>query len=1357
MLDLLNSLDRTVALTLLGGVGLVLLLLLAVSIRNRIIAKMGVRNIPRRPAQSVLIVLGLTLSTVIIVSALVLGDTLSYSLSRQAVDAYGQIDEVLAPPLLGTLAQLGIQPGDDGELEETPDLLAGGITSVIALFADGLPGIDESRYQELRTAAEEEPLIDGVAPAILFPTIIRNRTTGQGEPYGFMMGVDEAFPQDFGMVAIDGSPVDPTSLRPGVGNLFDLSANLFAAAGSATQNLVTIAGGNGEGEAGGEGIDITELALGAAAIGGAMLSIAQDPIGQLPLSEDQPVDPNQVEGAPPPALGDVIDLDQIADQLGVDAQFLEEQLQNLGINPQALDPEAFTDQFLNLVNLNTLGQDIDDFLGQAGLELRQGEVYLSRTGAERLKAQRGDLLDIYVGPIPVPYRVAGIVDQAGPPAALAPVVVMDMAEAQRLLFMEGRINSVLISNQGDELEGLALTADVQKRLRVLALDEAAAANLMTLLREPELRPALDRSIRNAIEQNPFEADEDDNAFLASFSETVGSVLGVADFSSQLRTIQASLDTTEITPDLLEALASRPIQFWLTSIDTLPSDRILEIGEAVSQLSQLELVEPLSKEAILTVADVGGSFFSSIFWFFGFFSILCGILLIFMIFVMLAAERRSEMGMARAVGMQRRQLVQMFVTEGVLYDLVAAAVGLLLGLAVSYAMIGYIGNLFGNVADSLNDQIEVSNILNFRFQAAPTSLIIAYCIGVLLTFVVVTYSSIRVSRLNIVAAVRDLPEENFSRRISWFGRILRFLAGPALIGLGVWQIWDFDLQQINRLQLSSTALVIGIAFFLGWLLSWREVRTESRQRTVYSIIGLGLLIIWVTPWSRWIQGEGAIFDQDPVSVLLSFALSGPLILLGAILTVIFNADAFLWGINRLLGGIGALTPVLRTAIAYPLSTRFRTGMAMLLFALVITTVVIMAVVIQATQTVVTPSDERFAGFEIQVSYTLLSFFNRIDDLEAEIERATDFPTEQVAAVGRVSEANLQLSQVRVDGSTAGVTQYTNVRVAGINPGLASQLQQYYTFQMRAPGFESDEAIWEALRSRSDVAIVMPGLVRQSPEDESLSERLANIDDDDDFGGRDGGRFDRRYRLRNLPGVTLADDDLPPITLVATDNRENAPPPVDVRVIAVLDRNVPLLEREMLVNDRLLERLEGDEFVPDSFYIKVAEGASIEGIAEAVERTFTSGGLNATLLAETFAAGQSVARGVLRLFQGFLALGLLVGIAALGVISSRTVVERRQQVGMLRAIGYQPHMVALSFLLEASFIALGGILIGTITGIVLGQNIVGEFFVFIAGETIPIPWGQIGVILLLAYGASLLTTVLPAIQASRIYPAEALRYE
>lgn len=63
-------------------------------------------------------------------------------------------------------------------------------------------------------------------------------------------------------------------------------------------------------------------------------------------------------------------------------------------------------------------------------------------------------------------------------------------------------------------------------------------------------------------------------------------------------------------------------------------------------------------------------FARIFTLFCLFALSIGLLLIFLIFVLLAAERRAEMGMARAIGVQRGQLVLMFLFEGTIYDLIA---------------------------------------------------------------------------------------------------------------------------------------------------------------------------------------------------------------------------------------------------------------------------------------------------------------------------------------------------------------------------------------------------------------------------------------------------------------------------------------------------------------------------------------------------------------------------------------------------------------------------------------------------------------------------------------------------------------
>ena len=240
---------------------------------------------------------------------------------------------------------------------------------------------------------------------------------------------------------------------------------------------------------------------------------------------------------------------------------------------------------------------------------------------------------------------------------------------------------------------------------------------------------------------------------------------------------------------------------------------------------------------------------------------------------------------------------------------------------------------------------------------------------------------------------------------------------------------------------------------------------------------------------------------------------------------------------------------------------------------------------------------------------------------------------------------------------------------------------------------------------------------------------------------------------LEGVDPGSDTLPVTTI---ELRNNAGAVRSLQVIGVLEASFMMANSGVLVNEEVFTALDV-EAMETSWLVAVEEGADVRETAQALERAFISSGLDASVIADSFAQGQQITRGILQLFQGFMALGLLVGIAALGVISSRTVVERRQQVGMLRAIGYQPGMVALSFVLEGSFIALVGIGIGTAAGVLLGRNMLGEFFDLVNPGAFTLPWLEIGGILLLAYVFSLVTTILPAIQASRIYPAEALRYE
>jgi len=132
----------------------------------------------------------------------------------------------------------------------------------------------------------------------------------------------------------------------------------------------------------------------------------------------------------------------------------------------------------------------------------------------------------------------------------------------------------------------------------------------------------------------------------------------------------------------------------------------------------------------------------------------------------------------------------------------------------------------------------------------------------------------------------------------------------------------------------------------------------------------------------------------------------------------------------------------------------------------------------------------------------------------------------------------------------------------------------------------------------------------------------------------------------------------------------------------------------------------------------------------------------------------------LLMGFMGLGLVVGVAALGVISARSVVERRQQIGVLRAIGFQRGMVQLAFLLESSFIALTAIVVGSALGLTVARNVIADSADQPSYQGVlhfTAPWAELAIVFVLVFAAALLTTLAPAARAARVHPAEALRYE
>jgi putative ABC transport system permease protein len=125
--------------------------------------------------------------------------------------------------------------------------------------------------------------------------------------------------------------------------------------------------------------------------------------------------------------------------------------------------------------------------------------------------------------------------------------------------------------------------------------------------------------------------------------------------------------------------------------------------------------------------------------------------------------------------------------------------------------------------------------------------------------------------------------------------------------------------------------------------------------------------------------------------------------------------------------------------------------------------------------------------------------------------------------------------------------------------------------------------------------------------------------------------------------------------------------------------------------------------------------------------------------------------MQLLGGFVAVGLLIGVIALGVVMVRAVRERRRDIGTLRALGLSRGGARRAFLSEAGFLTVQG----TVVGAALGTVFAWRLSTGTSTRAFTVPWLPLVVLVAVALAASLLAAARPANQASKIAPAVALR--
>ncbi len=666
--------------------------------------------------------------------------------------------------------------------------------------------------------------------------------------------------------------------------------------------------------------------------------------------------------------------------------------------------------------------------------------------------------------------------------------------------------------------------------------------------------------------------------------------------------------------------------------------------------------------------------SQIFIVMSMFAIIAAVALIINIFVMMAEERKPEMGISRAIGMQRGDLTQSFMFEGVVYALLASIVGAFVGLIIALVMIALFSTVFGGEG--------IQWTLHFEW----VSLAIAACAGFLITMLTIIVASWRVSKLNIVRAIRDIPEPLLTKSEKRYIGV-----GIAAIAIGVL----LTLESFSSKQAASITAGPALAALGASLVAVRYVK----PRIPFTLSG-AFLIYWVIDPTDITE---ALFGEI-MSGIEMFIISGLVLVAGGVLVVMFNSDLLLEGLDRTFGKRKSLLPVFRAAISYPMNKKFRTGLTLFIFSLIMFTVVVIAMIASFQRESVDAIAQKFSG-----GFEILGFSMRDMTKDNITEGLDDLNGTLGAGVITRLEA----------ATTAPITLYPE----GGNESHAYTLVGFddtmlldggFSLQKRAEGYESDADVWAAISGNSNLAIIDGSVVPQM------------------YGPQYG-------TLTVGVGEEIG-------VMLQSGNTTN------VTIVGIMD--------QMFLQGVFTSSAFVNSVAPVShmniFYIATSHDSPVpdDEVAKELEREFVEYGFITFVIKDTVETFMSMVSSIMQLMEVFLGVGLVVGIAGLGIITIRNVAERRQEIGVMRAIGFQRGMILSTFLLETSFVALLGIIIGVLLGLALSYRLY-DWGGFSENAPFVIPGLEIVMLTLVAFVITLASTLPPSRKASRLAPAEALR--
>ncbi len=194
-------------------------------------------------------------------------------------------------------------------------------------------------------------------------------------------------------------------------------------------------------------------------------------------------------------------------------------------------------------------------------------------------------------------------------------------------------------------------------------------------------------------------------------------------------------------------------------------------------------------------------------------------------------------------------------------------------------------------------------------------------------------------------------------------------------------------------------------------------------------------------------------------------------------------------------------------------------------------------------------------------------------------------------------------------------------------------------------------------------------------------------------------------------------------------------------------------------REISRAASDQPVYSSVSVKVKSPSEVQKVENAIKKM----GFNTFSILDASRSIQQFFK-VLDVFLGIFG-SLALAVAFIGIVNTlvMAILERRREIGIMKAIGASDGDIKKLFFAEAGAMGILGGIVGIALGWAIGQVINLGTNVYLKSQSFPpehfwsVPWWLVGFALLFSFLVSLAAGLYPAGRAARLDPVQALRYE